>query len=270
MRALLAAGALLLAGCAAAPAPRPVAEAPPAPASEGAGQPSWSDSVRWVAASAEYRAALHQAFQLATERIERLAAGRGAGTWAIVVDADETIISNVRYEMEREPLGEGFSEETWREWVERRRAPPLPDAVAFLRRVGELGGRIAVVSNRLESVRRATAENLERFDVPFDFLLLKPDGGSSAKEPRWEAVEAGTADPSLPPLEVLLWVGDNIRDFPGLDQGTVRRDPALLEPFGDRFILLPNPLYGSWEREPVPEEPFLDPATGAAAAATVW
>ena len=33
----------------------------------------------------------------------------------------------------------------------RREATPLPGAAAFLARVRELGGRIAIVTNRLES-----------------------------------------------------------------------------------------------------------------------
>ncbi|HET7746393.1 MAG TPA: 5'-nucleotidase, lipoprotein e(P4) family, partial [Vicinamibacteria bacterium] len=71
------------------------------------------------------------------------------------------------------------------------------------------------------------------------------------KNPRFERVQKGTAAEGLPPLEVLLWIGDNIQDFPGLRQDVVRADPeAALAPFGTRYFAIPNPMYGSWERNP--------------------
>ena len=40
--------------------------------------------------AAEYRAAVLQTYRLATAQVEREAAGRAAGSWAVVLDADET------------------------------------------------------------------------------------------------------------------------------------------------------------------------------------
>ena len=42
-----------------------------------------------------------------------------------------------------------YSSDSWRAWVARREATPLPGAAAFLARVHDLGGRIAIVTNRL-------------------------------------------------------------------------------------------------------------------------
>jgi len=45
-------------------------------------------------------------------------------------------------------------------------------------------------------------------------------------------------------------VGDNITDFPDLDQAIrLEKDPAFAD-FGRRFIVLPNPMYGSWVGNP--------------------
>jgi predicted secreted acid phosphatase len=60
-------------------------------------------------------------------------------------------------------------------------------------------------------------------------------------------VRNGNAVEGLPPLTVLAWIGDNIHDFPELTQA-IRDDPAAFTAFGRRFFVLPNPLYGSWER----------------------
>jgi predicted secreted acid phosphatase len=61
-------------------------------------------------------------------------------------------------------------------------------------------------------------------------------------------VERGTASQALPALTVVEWLGDNIQDFPHLTQD-VRNDPAA---FGRTFFVIPNPVYGSWQRNEAP------------------
>ena len=63
-------------------------------------------------------------------------------------------------------------------------------------------------------------------------------------------VETGTASIDLPPLEIVLWIGDNIEDFPGLDQDIRLRGAAAFGEFGSRFFVVPNPTYGSWLENP--------------------
>ena len=84
--------------------------------------------------------------------------------------------------------------------------------------------------------------------MPFDVILCR--GETPDKHPRWESVANGTASPDLPPLEIVMWVGDNIHDFPGLDQELRFASSDEFSDFGDMFIVLPNPLYGSWEDNP--------------------
>ena len=249
---------LLAVGCATATAPPaaapPAATTPPpatatvtpAPSGAGAVDPATlPDDVRWVATSAEYEAAVWQAFAFARLRLEQLAAGRAPGTWAVSVDTDETILGNIRHEIERVPAGGVFDPDEWTRWVDRREAVALPGAVQFLERVKALGGRVILVTNRTEEERAGTEDNLRAVGLPFDLVLPRTDG--SDKNARWRAIADGTADPSLPPLEIVLWVGDNIRDFPGLDQSLRGAGEASLQPFGDRFVIVPNPLYGSWK-----------------------
>ena len=50
------------------------------------------------------------------------------------------------------------------------------------------------------------------------------------------------------PLDVVAFVGDNILDFPGLTQAIRQGGDAAFSDFGVRFFLVPNPMYGSWER----------------------
>lgn len=237
---------LLVAACA-TPAPAP---APPPSASATATAPAQSASLHWMRTAAEHRAVFLQTYEAAAERLAELVEGRDPFSWAISIDGDETILDNSQYQKEREALGEGFTTESWNAWVRRQEAPALPGAVEYLETVRSLGGRIAVVTNRDESVCVATEDNLRRERVPYDVVLCKPVGGASDKSPRWQAIERGTAAETLPPLDLVMWVGDNVGDFPGGTQAWRDAPEAALEPFGDRFWVLPNPAYGSWEDNP--------------------
>jgi 5'-nucleotidase (lipoprotein e(P4) family) len=205
--------------------------------------------IHWVRNSAEYVAVLEQTYRFATEVLERRVEDLEPGTWAVAIDADETLIGNSQQSKERAlERNKGYFEDEWDEWVNRKEAPALPGARAFLERVKDLGGTVAVVTNRRNRHCEQTAENVEMLEMPFDVMLCR--GETRDKHPRWESVRSGTASPDLPPLEIIMWVGDNIHDFPGLDQELRFASPDEFSDFGDLFIILPNPLYGSWEDNP--------------------
>jgi 5'-nucleotidase (lipoprotein e(P4) family) len=251
---------LLLGGCASTTAPPavqgPVA-APETTASTGA-EPSeaadagtgcdMSHATHWVRDSAEHDAVFRQTFALATLALEAQVQSFEPGKWAVALDGDETVIDNSQYQKEREAECKGFSRESWRAWVLRREAKPLPGAQAFLQRVKELGGTIAIVTNRDIEVCPATMENFKALDLPFDLMLCQTDTGE--KEPRWRSIENGSASPVVPALKIVMWLGDNIGDFPDLDQSLRDQGAEAFRNFGTRFFVLPNPIYGSWQRNP--------------------
>lgn len=236
-------GFVLLAGCrSAAPIAPPAAPAQPAPAAS-----TTPDSIRWVRESAEYRAAVVQVYRLAAAHVEAEAQTRKAGTWAVILDADETIINNSTYQLERARQGLGYSPESWSQWVRRREATPLPGAATFLARVRALGGRIAVVTNRLATECDDTAAVFTRYELAYDAMLCRPNGSPSDKNPRFEAVAAGSTPASASALDVVAFIGDNILDFPRLSQAVREQGEAALSQFGARYFLIPNPMYGSWQ-----------------------
>ena len=203
--------------------------------------------IRWVVSAAEFGAASVQSYALATARLEALAAsGALTGDWGVSLDVDETVLSNAAYQRERAELGVGYTSASWTRWVAERAAPALPGAKAFVERVRELGGRVALVTNRKAHECEDTEANLHDEAVPYDVILCRTD--TSDKNPRFESLEDGTAAAGLPPLSMLLFVGDNIQDFPGLSQDVRFMGEPGLADFGDRFVVIPNPMYGSWER----------------------
>jgi 5'-nucleotidase (lipoprotein e(P4) family) len=201
----------------------------------------------WVERSAEYVATVLQAYRHATTQVESATLNHRSGTWAVVLDADETVITNLAYQLERERAGLGYSPESWSAWVRRREAAPLPGATAFLMRVRALGGRIAIVTNRLVSECADTEAVFRAHQLVFDVMLCRPDGTPSDKNPRFAEVAAGTWPGAPGPLEIVAFVGDNIQDFPSLTQAILGQGEAGYAAFGVRYFILPNPMYGSWQ-----------------------
>ncbi|MBK9071089.1 MAG: hypothetical protein IPL79_08830 [Myxococcales bacterium] len=199
--------------------------------------------IHWLRNSAEYVAATTQAYALATAKVAAHAATEPTQPWGVILDVDETTLDNSQFEIER--LGLGYSATAWRKWVLRREATAVPGAAAFTQAVRAAGGYVALVTNRNNAVCTATKDNLAAQDIAFDVVLCK--GTSSEKEARFAKVAAGTAAPGVPALAVKLFIGDNIKDFPDLTQDMRFDAPEGLAAFGEKYIVLPNPMYGSWE-----------------------
>ncbi len=257
--------AATLIGCSSVQSPLPTVPAPPTNAEESEPTTSEADdhdavfheALHWSRNSAEHRAIFEQTFTLALERLEELTADKEPGSWAISSDADETLIDNSLYEVEINQQGVTFSDDSWGDWVMRKQAPALPGAAAFTARVKEMGGIVAVVTNRKSHRCQASADNLRSTGIAFDIVLCRH--GVREKDPRWEALRGGNSSDwpeaqlnrpePLPPLEVVMWLGDNIGDFPLLTQEVLNQD-RLPSEIGDRYFVLPNPMYGSWEDNP--------------------
>jgi 5'-nucleotidase (lipoprotein e(P4) family) len=206
--------------------------------------------VQWFRNAAEKRAAYIQAYRMASDQIRQLAAGQQSGTWAVILDADETVLDNSDYQRGLAMRHEGMRPDTWAAWVRQEQARALPGALSFTQQVHDMGGRVVIVTNRDEPLCDATRSNLRKVSIPFDLALCRTDMSSGNKNPRFEAVQNGTAAPGMPALHVLMWVGDNINDFPGLSQQIRTGGDEGFDRFGRTFIVLPNPMYGSWQANP--------------------
>lgn len=217
----------------------PVALAPaPAPAT------NYPPDLLWTRTAAEHHALFLQTYRAAREKLAEQASGRQAGTWAVIMDADETLLDNSPYQVRLHQTGTAFDNDTWNVWVRERDAAALPGAVEYVQAARSLGGRIVVVTNRDDEVCDPTRENLRAVGLVVDLVLCRVD--QSDKNARFDSVRNGTD--ALPPLEVLQWVGDNIQDFPSMTQASRDGGAAAFSHFGVRYFVLPNPMYGSFER----------------------
>jgi 5'-nucleotidase (lipoprotein e(P4) family) len=233
---LIAVLALLgTAGCATSPS----TSAPPPPAVT----PTLPDSVHWFRDSAEQKAIYLEVYRQAAEAAQKLSAGLGPGSWGVILDIDETILDNSEEQKRQALSGHGFDPKAWNAWVMERRAMALPGAKGFIDTVrDELHGRVVLVTNRKQNQCPATEDNLHAVALHYDRILCDSVGDGN-KNARFQAVirgEPGVSDA----LNVLIWVGDNIQDFPTLTQ----RNAGDLSLFGNHYFALPNPMYGSWEK----------------------
>ncbi len=233
--------ALFVAGCTTVAPVAPVAPTTPPPAAT----PPTHLEIQWTRTSAEHAALFEQTYRLASEHLRAVADTLTAPAWAVILDADETVLDNSLYQRERAAIGEGYSAESWDAWVRREAATALPGAVAFTEEVARLGGLVVIVTNRSEATCGQTRANLTSASIMAAAVLCQT--GPSDKNPRFEAVQTGGV-PGLGAVRVVMWVGDNIRDFPALSQTASAGD------FGGRFWVLPNPMYGSWDRNPDPAD----------------
>ena len=197
------------------------------------------NDILWASASAERRAIFHEVYAQATQSVRSRSAGLQPGSWAVVMDVDDTVLDTSAYDVRLAKQGRHFTLPTWNAWVQENSATLLPGAKEFIDVViDELQGHVVLVTNREQSQCATTEVNLRAVGVRYDRILCDATGDGD-KNPRFQSVIDGT-----PPLQVIAWIGDNIKDFPGLSQRHTG-DPAN---FGTRYFVLPNPMYGSWQR----------------------
>ena len=214
------------------------------------------NDVVWVKRSTTYKCCVQQAYLNAMDRLRGLAEDKKAGTWCVVLDADETIISNVTFQM----TGLPFSQKRWGEWCKKSASPALPGAKEFCALARELGGNVIIITNRKSYLRDATAKNLKNINFPYDLLLLRegPYAKDKSKELRREDIRKGTvktlpAGVKLPPLEIVMLAGDQTHDL--YDSHKLNFNDVK-DRFAKDFIIIPNPMYGSaWANPPMYSDP---------------
>lgn len=205
-----------------------------------------ADGVRWFRDSAEMKAVYTETY-LAASDVARDAAKRlPPKSWGVILDIDETLLDNSEYQKELAAKGAPYSDTTFQQWLARQEAGPLPGAAEFVRVVNEdWHGRVALVTNQTPDQCAETKRRLQTLAIHYERMLCD-EAHTQDKNARFIAVQQGDPVEHIPPMQVVLWIGDNIRDFPELSQAS-SGNPAR---FGTRYFVLPNPMYGSWVTVP--------------------
>ena len=261
--------AALLAGCAAAPNSRKP-QAPVAPVAAAPAGPAANDNLNavvWTQTAVEhdlvYREVFHQAgekLQLALKdrQWDALPKGERKGPLkkmkpAVIVDIDETVLDNSPYQARLIRDGGEYNEATWAAWCREKAAKPLPGALEFTKLAAKKGVTVYYLSNRAQDLNDVTLENLREAGFPLAagenvFLGL----GTLVKGCEQVGTEKGCRRQLIGrDHRVLLQLGDQVGDFVDVLANTPDGRSAAVAAYngwiGERWFVLPNPTYGSWE-----------------------
>jgi 5'-nucleotidase (lipoprotein e(P4) family) len=202
-------------------------------------------AVLYQQSAAEVRALQYQAFNLAKLVLDqKLSAHKGSKKPAIVVDIDETILDNSRFQAQC-ILGNFSYPEKWDDWCLLAEAPAIPGSVDFLNYAHNKGVAVFYVTNRKAHLEEATVKNLISEGFPnlnASFLMFRTD--ESSKNVRRATIEENH--------EILMLFGDNLHDFSGeWEKKSVEERNAITDSlgymFGNIYFVLPNSTYGDWE-----------------------
>jgi acid phosphatase len=230
--------------------------------------------ILWVRNAAEWEALALQAYGAATEDLPRLLADTTFSALpgqtgavdlppAIIVDVDETMVSNVLFQLSFEPP---FANHKLDEWNESNPSIPVPGAPEFINFALSSGVTLFYVTNRpcgpLQGnddpcpQEQITIDDLNESGMPADseHVLL------AEEMPAWTDEKKVRRELIAKDYRVIMLVGDDLGDFlpcvrtrvvsPCTTSATGddrrRRVRAHASMWGNGWYVLPNPMHGSW------------------------
>jgi acid phosphatase len=226
----------------------------------------------WVKHAAEYRALSLQVYQAATAALPRFVddpdwsaiPGQTAPGLppAVILDVDETVVSNVDFQLNFEPP---FANWKMERWNREHAATPVPGAARFVAAARALGVTVFFVTNRpcepeqiapgICEQKRTTLRDLAEAGIETDaahLLLSKERGWNREKVTRREFIAKSH--------RVVMLFGDDLGDFlpcvrtklyaPCTVPATAISRRSMVDAsarfWGNGWYVLPNPIHGSW------------------------
>ncbi len=271
--ACIACTAIVLVSCGAATT-RPATSASPAAATRHTHENL--NAVLWMQTAVEYRASALQAYHTARLALDAALADKRETAAleqtsdpsslppAIVLDLDETVLDNSAFQARQVADDAPYSETAWNAWCREEKADAIPGAIEFLTYAEQRGVTPIYITNRDATVEDATRHVLARLGAPID---PRTDVVLARHEQGWESSDKGSRRAFVAKTyRILLLVGDNFEDFVSVPQalksmaGRDEMYDKYAGYFGTRWIVLPNPTYGSWEQAITTGAPSSDAA----------
>lgn len=222
------------------------------------------NSTLWMQTSVEYAGTARQAYALSEVMMKRALkdstwtasieqAENGSNSYrdkppAVVLDVDETVLDNGPYQARLILDDESYASNSWKAWVREERAGLVPGALDFTQTAVQNGVQVIYLTNRDGDVEASTRDNLEALGFPVDDApdAVLTQGEREGWEPK-SARREWVADR----YRILLLIGDNFGDFASEVETTPaarrQKSQSFQKYWGTRWIVLPNPQYGSWE-----------------------
>lgn len=251
---------LLLAACASPPAPLP--------------DDSDDYAILWVRDAAEWEALALQAYNAATRDLPLFLDDRSWSALpdqrdadylppAIIVDVDETMVSNVHFQLSFEPP---FANYKLDDWNVANPSLAVPGAPQFIKLALDSGVTVFYVTNRpcerKEGIadpcpqEQTTIDDLNESGIPADEQSVM----LANEQPDWKREKKVRRDLIAKSYRVIMLIGDDLGDFipcvrrravaPCTEGATAESRRALTREhvafWGSGWYVLPNPMHGSW------------------------
>jgi 5'-nucleotidase (lipoprotein e(P4) family) len=196
--------------------------------------------------AAEYKALCFQAYNIAALRLNQQLKTKPQKPLAIITDIDETVLDNSPYFSRLSKKGELYTDSSWVKWTAEIKCDTVPGAVRFLKDASARGAVIFYITNRFQQELSPTIKNLQKWGLPNadSAHVLLMNLNNSSKEARRLSVQKN--------YNIALLIGDVLADFNKyFDHLDVHQRFAhtteKANSFGQKFIILPNAMYGTWE-----------------------
>jgi len=250
--------ALLVAACAASPPEH---------------NPASDLGMQWVKNASEYRAITRQVYATATQALPGFISDR---SWsavpqqtnaehlppAIILDVDETVVSNIDFQLSFEPPFENWK---LNKWNDETPATPVEGVKDFVNEARRQGATVFFVTNRpCEPIagnddpcpqKQTTIQDIAEVGIVTDaeHVFLSEEQGWTREKLSRRLHVAKTH-------RVIMLIGDDYGDFvacsrrkarPPCTQAATRASRrAALDKYdhywGNGWYILPNPMHGSW------------------------
>jgi acid phosphatase len=228
----------------------------------------------WVKHSAEYRAITTQVYRDASDDLPGLIEDK---TWdamtgygkpsnlppAVILDVDETIVSNVDFQLTFDRPFENHKLDTW---SGGRDAVAIPGVQSFVNAARSLGVTVFFVTNRpCKRIagnddpcpqKQTTIDDIRELGIPVD-----PEQVMVADErPDWDREKLSRREYVAKTHRVIMLIGDDLSDFiacvrespngactvPATSASRAEALEKHKDYWGNGWYILPNPMHGTW------------------------
>ncbi|MCA0246869.1 MAG: 5-nucleotide phosphatase [Proteobacteria bacterium] len=219
----------------------------------------------WTQRSVEYKANALTVFALARIRLDEALVDRSwtaapaeqTGDYqtlppAVILDIDETLLDNSKYQVWMMKNDKTFSTKTWNEFCAAQISTAVPGALEFVKYADSKNVKIFYITNRAAETEKDTRENMQKLGFPLggnvDTFLMQNE------KPEWGSAKSTRRAVVTKHYRVLLNIGDNFGDFDDRyrtsEADRLKAFDSDMAYWGKQWLMIANPTYGSFDTAP--------------------
>ena len=171
---------------------------------------------------------------------------------AVILDIDETLLDNSRYQVWMLKNNQSFSTKTWNQFCAAQISTAIPGALEFTKYADSKGVKVFYITNRGAETEKDTRENMAKLGFPMggnvDTFLMQ------GEKPEWGGAKGTRRTVITKDYRVLLNIGDNFGDFDDRYRTSEAERAKAFEAdmayWGRQWLVIANPTYGSFDTAP--------------------